>query len=43
MLTSLTDADLIEMGYACLGPLTWWRARIRQAVECGVGGQQYVN
>ncbi len=37
VLTSLTDADLIEMGYAFSARALVER-RIRQAVECGVDG-----
>lgn len=37
VLTSLTDADLIEMGYA-FGARDLVERRVRQAVECGVDG-----
>ncbi|PXA70570.1 orotidine-5'-phosphate decarboxylase [Caulobacter sp. D4A] len=37
VLTSLTDADLIEMGYA-FSTRALVERRIRQAVECGVDG-----
>lgn len=37
VLTSLTDADLIEMGYA-FGTRDLVARRIRQAVDCGVDG-----
>ncbi|HJV40650.1 orotidine-5'-phosphate decarboxylase [Caulobacter sp.] len=37
VLTSLTDADLIEMGYA-FGARDLVERRVRQAVDCGVDG-----
>ena len=37
VLTSLTDADLIEMGYA-FGARDLVERRVRQAIECGVDG-----
>ena len=37
VLTSLTDADLVEMGYA-FGARDLVERRVRQAVECGVDG-----
>jgi orotidine-5'-phosphate decarboxylase len=37
VLTSLTDADLIEMGYA-FGARELVERRVRQAIECGVDG-----
>jgi len=37
VLTSLTDADLIEMGYA-FGARELVERRVRQAMECGVDG-----
>jgi len=37
VLTSLTDADLIEMGYA-FGARDLVDRRVRQAIECGVDG-----
>ncbi|MXE75949.1 orotidine-5'-phosphate decarboxylase, partial [Escherichia coli] len=37
VLTSLTDADLIEMGYA-FGARDLVERRVRQALECGVDG-----
>ncbi|ADG08631.1 orotidine-5'-phosphate decarboxylase [Caulobacter segnis] len=37
VLTSLTDADLVEMGYA-FGARELVERRVRQAIECGVDG-----
>jgi len=37
VLTSLTDADLVEMGYA-FGARDLVERRIRQAIDCGVDG-----
>lgn len=37
VLTSLTDADLVEMGYA-FGARDLVERRVRQAIECGVDG-----
>ncbi|UAL10821.1 orotidine-5'-phosphate decarboxylase [Caulobacter segnis] len=37
VLTSLTDADLLEMGYA-FGARDLVERRVRQAIECGVDG-----
>jgi orotidine-5'-phosphate decarboxylase len=38
VLTSLTDADLVEMGYAFFSARDLVARRIKQAVECGVDG-----
>ena len=37
VLTSLTDADLVEMGYA-FGARDLVERRVRQALACGVDG-----